>query len=159
VPARTVHKTLYSQTFRTPLLEIAKPVPQNCLLQFLKQKEYCTANDTLRCASFHNNVVVCVVLVNIMCCKSARLKGTEQVQRGQVRRKERMKERKKERKKNFKVKSHICDVIMNWPVSMRTKVYVCLLSTAFLHQTREICYTFRTLESLFLYLCVLFLVC
>ena len=44
VQARTAHKTLYSQTFRTPLLEIAKPVPPNRHRQFLKKKKrvrYC----------------------------------------------------------------------------------------------------------------------
>ena len=46
VQASTLHKTLYSQTFRTPLLEIEKPVPPNRHRQFLKQQEYGTATDT-----------------------------------------------------------------------------------------------------------------
>jgi len=40
-----------------------------------------------------------------MCCKTARLHGTEHVQRRQVRKKN---ERKEEIKKNFNVESHIC---------------------------------------------------
>jgi hypothetical protein len=45
------------------------------------------------------------------------------------------KKSKNERKKKLKLEVIFVDAIMKWPVGMRTKDYVCLFSTALLHQT------------------------
>jgi len=62
VQARTVHKTLYSPTFRNPLLENDKPAPQIHRHQFLKQQDDFAITVRLLCTSFYNDVLVSSVV-------------------------------------------------------------------------------------------------
>jgi len=78
VQARTVHKTLYSQTFRTLLLEIAKPVLQN-------RRRPISVTTRLRCCNCPpSDVQVCITVwlflwcsVYILSCVTTCLQYTE----------------------------------------------------------------------------------
>jgi hypothetical protein len=97
---------LYSQTFRTPLLEIEKPVPQNHQPQILKQQDYGAVTVHLAMCKFPKPCgCFCCYQSTLCAVKQLVFKVQKQFQEGKEDKKE---ERKKRRKKNFKFKCHIC---------------------------------------------------
>jgi len=64
-----------------------------------------------------------------VCCKTARLEGKDPPHGGQVRKK--IKEKKEERR-ILRLKVIFVDLTRKWPVSMLSKGYICLFSTALL---------------------------